>query len=141
MHQLKKLDRGTVTRRNTKRNHRKTPKNYIKYNTETEKWECRQCPQQYEKQSMENAIQRACKHKQQNKEQNNTTWKDWAKEQKNIRDCRIRTLLKWKHPEMDTSNNTSPEKGKNQQTTHTPEKHNAQKETQKHDKNNAKSKL
>jgi len=110
----------------------KPQKNAKKYKIQhrNRKWECRQCPQRYEKQSMGNAIQNACKHKQQNEEQNNPTWKEWEKEQKHIRDCRIRTLIKWKPPEMDTSSNTSQEEGKTNKQ-HTPEKHNAQEETHK----------
>merc|ERR1712112_435947 len=64
-----------------------------------------------------------------NKEQNNPTWKDWAKEQKHIRDCRIRTQLKWKPQKWTHQTIHRQKKGKTNKQ-HTPEKHNAQKETQ-----------
>ena len=92
MHQLKKLDRGKQLQEGIHREATEKRQQNTKYNIETGKWECKLYPKQYDQQSMRNAIQHARKRKKQNHEQNNPIWKEWAKKQQQIRNCRIRAL-------------------------------------------------
>jgi len=83
---IRKLDRRKQLQEGIPQNVHILTRNNIKYNTDTNTWECRKCPKTYEKQSMRNAIQHAWTHTENTQQINTLIWKK-EQRKKNKRTC------------------------------------------------------
>ena len=90
-------------------------RNKICYGPKKQQWECQQCREKYGPYSMRNAIPHASARNNMRTQRKQTQWKEWAQEETEIRDARLRTLREHNpYPEInpETPNKTEEKRQK-----------------------------